>query len=207
MVLIGLSGGFASGKSTVAGMLEARGAVVMDADRIAHEVISVAGPAYPGVVDRFGPGILGPEGRIDRGKLARVVFADPQARRDLEAITHPAIFTEIARRLASLGDQAQVVVLDAALLVETGAHRGPLPMAALVVVAAEVEDQLKRAARQRGIGAKEARARIASQAPIEAKLAAADYVIDNRGGLPELERSVDALWEDVLARFGPGRAG
>jgi dephospho-CoA kinase len=202
VVLIGLSGGFASGKSTVAGMLEARGAVVIDADRIAHEVISARGPAYPAVVDRFGPGILAPDGDIDRGKLARTVFNDPDARRDLEALTHPEIFAEIARRLAAERERAGVVVLDAALLVETGAHRGLLPMAALVVVAAEPEDQIERAARRRGLTRQEARARIASQAPIEAKLAAADYVIDNRGDLAELERNVDALWEDLLARFG-----
>ncbi len=205
MVLIGLSGGFASGKSTVAGMLEARGAMVMDADRIAHEVISVGGPAYWGVVDRFGPGILGPGGRIDRGKLARIVFSDPQARRDLEAITHPEIFAEINQRLASVRDQASIAILDAALLVESGAYQGLLPMKALVVVAAGTEDQLERAARRRGISREQAQARIASQAPIEAKLAAADYVIDNRGGLAELKRSADALWEDLLARFGPDR--
>lgn len=186
-------------------MLADRGAVVIDADRIAHEAIARGGPAYERVVERFGPRILAPDGSIDRAELGGIVFADAASRRDLEAITHPEIYSAIGRRLEGLSGFGGVVVLDAALLVETLPDRGrSLGLQALVVVAAEAQDQIERAVRERGLAAEGVRARLAAQAPEARKLAAADYVLDNRGTLEDLERSVDALWKDLTEP--PGRA-
>jgi len=200
VTLIGLSGGIGSGKSTVARMLAAKGAVVIDADRVAHEILARGGAALPAVVERFGPGVLGPDGGVDRAALRAVVAADPQARRDLEAISHPLIYTEIVRQVgeAALG---AVVVIDAALLVETLGRRR-LGLQALVVVAADEARQIERAVRRSGMTAEEAAALMAAQAPAERKLAAADYVIDNRGGLEDLAAGVDTLWRELSARFG-----
>ena len=199
MILVGLSGGIGSGKSTVARLLEAKGAVVIDADRVGHEVLAPGGPAEASVVERFGGGILGPEGAIDRSRLRSVVFADAGARRDLEAIVHPLIFEEIARRLGAAHPAGALVVIDAPLLVETGA-RAALGLQALIVVSAEQADQIERVVARGGMTAAQASAVIAAQAPAERKLAAADYVVDNRGTLADLEESVDTLWSDLMGK-------
>ena len=201
MLVIGLSGGIASGKSTIARLLAANGATIVDADRSGHEVLARGGPAYQPVLERFGPGVLGGGGEIDRARLGAAVFADPRARRDLEAISHPLIFAEMARRLARAEreDPGGVVVVDAPLLVETGAAR-LLGLRALVVVAADPAQQLSRAV-ARGTTPERAEAVIAAQAPIERKLGAADYILDNRGTLEDLAAGVDTLWADLLARF------
>lgn len=206
MIVIGLTGGIASGKSTVARLLEKRGALVIDADRIGHEVLAPGGPAFEAVVERFGEEILDAGGRVDRAKLGALVFSDPDARRDLEAITHPVIYAEIVRRLDEVRRSDRVVVLDAPLLVETLPDRGrSLGLLALVVVAADVGDQVTRLIGDRGMTGEGARARIGAQAPPERKLAAADYVIDNRGSVEDLEWGVELLWNDLVARFPPGR--
>ena len=205
MTLVGLSGGIGSGKSTVARMLAAKGAVVVDADRIAHEVLAPGGAAVPAVGARFGPGVLGPDGGVDRAALRGVVVADPQARRDLEAITHPLIYAEIVRRIGDAPPDA-VVVIDAALLVET-LGRSRLGLEALVVVAADEARQIERAVRRSGMTAEDAAALMAAQAPPERKLAAADYIIDNRGSLEDLVAGVDTLWRELSTRFGGGAAG
>jgi dephospho-CoA kinase len=185
----------------VARLLESRGAVIVDADRIGHDVLAPGGPAEGPVVERFGREILGPGGAIDRSKLGAIVFSDPQARRDLEALTHPPIFEEIGRRLLAAYPPGTVVVLDAPLLVETRA-RDSVPLAALVVVAADRSQQVERVLARGTMTADQVSAVIAAQAPAERKLAAADYVLDNRGTLEDLEASVATLWADLQARFG-----
>jgi dephospho-CoA kinase len=205
VILIGLSGGIGSGKSTAARLLEARGAVVLDADLIAHEILAPGGAAVGAVTVRFGPEVAGPDGGIDRRRLRSVVFADPAARRDLEAITHPLIYAAMASRLGGTFEPDTVVVVDAPLLVETGG-RDRVGMQALVVVAAEQSQQIERVVARGGMTAEEAAAVIAAQAPAERKLAAADYVLDNRGSLADLEAGVETLWAELLGRFGSQRA-
>lgn len=204
MVVIGLSGGIASGKSTVARLLEARGAEVIDADRIGHAVLEPAGAARDEVVARFGPGVIAPGGGIDRARLAAVVFADPAARRDLEAISHPKIYDEIRRRLARPRPAGSVVVVDAPLIVETGG-RDALGMDALAVVVSTPQAQVERAV-ARGTPRERVLAVMAAQLPQQAKMAAADYLIDNRGSLEDLEASVATFWQDLEARFGASGA-
>jgi dephospho-CoA kinase len=215
-VFVGLTGGIASGKSTVATLLAARGAIVVDADQVGHELLEVGTPVHDAVVERFGPGIVSsdpavPPGTIDRRALATVVFSSTEARRDLEGIVHPGVWYEVAERVDAAREAEdadgvlRVVVFDAPLIVETLPDRGrALGLQALIVVSATVEDQV---ARSLGLGRtdEDVRARIAAQAPPEQKLAAADYVIDNRGTLEDLERSVDALWTDLVERLGARR--
>jgi dephospho-CoA kinase len=201
VIVVGLTGGIASGKSTVAQLLEAKGAVVIDADRISREILAMGRPAYEKVVERFGSLILAGDGSIDRTRLGEFVFADAEARQDLEALTHPEILQEVRHRIAN-AEQDRVVVLDAPLIVEAIGRRGRvLDLDALVVVAAAVEDQLERLAKGRDMPPEDARARMSAQAPVERKLAAADYVIDNRGTLADLRKSVDLLWKDLQARY------
>jgi dephospho-CoA kinase len=213
-VLVGLTGGIASGKSTVARLLEARGAIVVDADRVVHDLMRPGTDVHRAVVERFGESILSADGTIDRRALAGTVFGDsaaPQARRELEAIIHPAVWREVARRAGAAREaeeadgRLRVIVVDAALIVETLADRGrAIGLQALIVVAARVEDQIERSL---GLGrsAEEVEARMAAQAPSEQKLAAADYVVDNRGTLEDLERSVGVLWADLVERLGAAR--
>jgi dephospho-CoA kinase len=201
VILIGLSGGIGSGKSTAARFLEARGAVIVDADRIAHEILAPRGAGVAAVAERFGQGVVGGDGGIDRPKLRSVVFADPAARRDLEAITHPLIYAGLTSRLGGSFGPNTVVVVDAPLLVETGG-RDLLGIQALVVVAAEQSQQIQRVVARGGMTAEEAATVIAAQAPAERKLAAADYVLDNRGSPEALEAGVETLWVELLERFG-----
>jgi dephospho-CoA kinase len=184
VLVVGLTGGIGSGKSTVAALLAERGVVVVDADRIAREVVEPGGPAHDAVIARFGT--------TDRPTIASVVFADPQARADLNAIVHPAVGSEIARRLAEHADTDALLVLDIPLLVETGRDR--YPVAAVVVVDAPVEVAVARLVEQRGMDEADARARIATQATREQRLAAADFVIDNSGSLDRLREEVERCW-------------
>lgn len=202
MILIGLTGGIASGKTTVAGFLKQRGATIIDADRIGHEVMARGGPTYDEVVERFGKEILAPDGTVDRKKLGAIVFSDPSALADHVAITHPHIVREIFSRIDSERSRDGLVVVDAALLVEgLAADRGKsMGLDALVVVSADVEEQIRRMIDHRDLQEDAARSRISSQAAPEKKLAAADYVIDNRGSLEDLERSVETLWQDLMNR-------
>jgi dephospho-CoA kinase len=203
LILIGLTGGIASGKSTVAALLEAKGGAIIDADKIAREILAPGTPAHRKVVERFGQEVLLPSGDIDRAKLGHIVFSDPGARADLESITHPEIYAEISRRLDDHRESDRVVVLDAALLVETMGDRGrALGLDALVVVAASVEDQVSRMMEQRRMPQDDARARMAAQSRQERKMALADYVIDNRGTRETLEQNVDLFWTDLNERFG-----
>lgn len=202
MILIGLTGGIASGKSSVARLLEKKGAVVIDADKVWHELLKQNGPAKQQVIERFGKEILGPHGEVERPKLGKIVFSDSQALKDLEAISHPAIFGEVMRRVEKARSSDGVVVIDAALLVDReGLSGSGFGIQALVVVSANPADQIERQIRDRGASEDDARSRIRAQAPPTTKLAKADYVIDNRGTLEELGASVDTLWRDLLERF------
>ena len=199
MLRTGLTGGLASGKSTVAAFFRELGAFHVDADRIVHELLAPGGAAETEVVARFGRGIVGAGGVIDRKALGTIVFADPRARAELNAIVHPKVRAEIARRLAAHASGpavAPVAIVDAALLVESGI---PLDLDALVVVACDEATQLARAV-GRGLTEEDARARIAAQAPIEAKIATADFVIDNDGSLDETRRRVGAVGGAAPAR-------
>jgi len=194
LVRAGLTGGLASGKSTVAAMFRRLGALHLDADAIAHELLAPGGRAEADVVARFGPGIVGTDGAIDRGALGAIVFADPSALSDLNAIVHPKVREEIARRLAreaSSASPAEVALVDAPLLVEAGMHD---ELDAVVVVTCPPEVQVARAV-ARGMREEDARRRIAAQAPPEAKLAVADVVIDNGGTLEETEAQVRTAWD------------
>lgn len=198
-VLIGLTGGIASGKSTVADLLAARGAAVIDADRLARDVVEPGTSGLAAVVERFGPGVLAPDGSLDRPALGRLVFADPAARRDLEAIIHPAVRARAAALTAAAGEGA-VVVQVIPLLVETGQQDA---FDQVVVVDVPPQVQVARVQARDGLGEAEARARMAAQVSREARLAAADVVITNDGSLADLEVQVDRLW----SRFHDGARG
>ncbi len=192
MLLVGLTGGIGSGKSTVADALAQRGAVVVDADRIAREVVEPGGRAYGPVVERFGPAVLDADKRLDRGALAGVVFADEAARRDLDAITHPAIGQVMLERVAEHADTDRVVVLDIPLL--TPKTRDRWPFAGVIVVDAPVEVAVERLVRFRGFDEADARARIGAQLGREERRSLADVVIDNAGDREALDAQVDRTW-------------
>ena len=200
MLLVGLTGGIGSGKSTVARLLEKRGAVVFDADLLAREAVEPGTPGHAAVIERFGADVLAPGGELDREALASIVFADPSARRDLEEIVHPEVRRLFAEGSEAYRDTDRVVVFSAPLLVETGMHTA---FEILLVVSATVATQIERLMRQRGMSESSIRARIEAQAPLEDKAAVADFLVDNEGTLDELESQVDRLWNDLSAR--PGR--
>jgi len=184
----------------VAQLLQAKGAVVIDADVLGHQVLEAGSPSFASIVDVFGDAILSKDGKIDRAKLGEIVFGDPDKRKQLEAISHPRILEEITQRVDELRDTDQVVVLDAALLVEIVPDRGrSIGLDALVVVSSFPEEQLERMISLRGMSERDAGARIASQGPLEKKLAVADYVIHNRGSLDELGKAVDLFWDDAVS--------
>ncbi len=188
---VGLTGGIGSGKSTVSALLADKGAVVIDYDLLAREVVEVGTPGLAAIVERFGPGVLRPDGSLDRPALGAVVFGDHEARLDLESITHPAI-----GRLAWARDEAapdgSVVVHDHPLLVESGIANF---MDMVVVVDVSEDVQIERLVRLRGMAEDDARARIAAQASRADRRAAADVVIDNSGTPEDLAEAVDALWQ------------
>jgi len=191
MLLVGLTGGLGAGKSTVARMLADRGAVVVDADDLARRAISPGTPGHRKVLEVFGEGVVDEDGSIDRRALAGVVFEDPAARRDLESITHPEVFRLLAEEVERRRETNDVVVFDAALIVETGFDEST---DVLVVVALDPALQLERVV-SRGMDRAEAEARIAAQALPGEREARADEVVRNDGDLADLERQVDALWE------------
>jgi dephospho-CoA kinase len=196
MLRVGLTGGIGSGKSAVTAMLAERGAVVIDADRIAREVVAPGTPGLAALVEEFGPDVLGPDGSLDRERLGRRVFSDPDALARLNAVIHPLVGAQSAQQLAAAEqDGAQVVVQDVPLLVENGLQ-GRYDV--VVVVAAQPVTQLDRLVRLRGMSEADARARIAAQAPLADKLAVATYVIENDGPLSELEPQVDRVWQALL---------
>ena len=197
MLLVGLTGGIGSGKSTVARLLKKRGAVVFDADLLAREAVEPGTPGHAAVIERFGADVLAPGGELDREALASIVFADPSARRDLEEIVHPEVRRLFAEGSEAYRDTDSVVVFSAPLLVETGMHTA---FEILVVVSATVATQIQRLMRQRGMSEPSIRARIDAQAPLEDKAAVADFLVDNEGTLAELQSQVERLWHDLSAR-------
>jgi dephospho-CoA kinase len=201
VLLVGLTGGIGSGKSTVARMLEKRGAVVFDADVLAREVVEPGTPGHAAVIERFGANVLAPGGELDREALASIVFADPAARRDLEAIVHPEVRRRFAEGTEAYKDTEHVVVFSAPLLVETGMHSA---FDMLVVVSASNATQIDRLMRDRGMSEEAVRSRIDAQATPEARAEVADMLLDNEGTLEELEQQVDRLWSDLSARASAG---
>ncbi len=201
----GLTGGIASGKSTVASMFRELGAFIVDADAVAHGLIAPGAPCHRAVVERFGPSIVRQDGTIDRNTLGRIVFGDPASRLALNAILHPVVREELHRLVGereAAGD-TRIAVVDAALLVESGIHR---TLHRLVVVRCGREAQLRRLLARGGLSAADAEARVASQAPLEDKIALADYVIDTETSLEETRAQTRTVWE-ALRRDWDGLFG
>lgn len=199
MLVIGLTGGIGSGKSTVSEMLAERGAVVVDADAIVRDVQQPGTPTFRAMVERFGPGIVADDGTLDRASVADLVFDDPEALADLNAIVHPAVGAEILRRMEELGGSDAVVILDVPLLVESSRA---YPVAGLLVVDVDPEVAVRRLVEQRGMREEDVRSRMARQASREERLARADRVIDNSGTLADLERQVDEAWRWIESLRG-----
>lgn len=194
MRLIGLTGGIAAGKSTVAARLAEHGAIVIDADRVAREVVEPGEPALASIASRFGDRVV-VGGALDRPALGAIVFADPDARRDLERITHPAIQARVAERIAAHADDPRaVVVYDVPLLVEA---RVPHDFDAVVVAHAPAEQRIARLVQLRGVARQEAERRVRAQASDEERLAVADVVVDTSGTMDETIAQVDALWRGI----------
>ena len=190
MLLIGLTGGIGSGKSSVSARLAERGAAVIDADAIVREVQGPGTPVLAAMVERFGPGILAADGTLDRQAVADVVFTDDAALADLNAIVHPAVGAEIARRLEAEAATDHVVILDVPLLVESGRS----DLAAMIVVDVDPAVAVARLVEHRGFRADDAWARIARQVSREDRLAKADLVVDNSGSLADLDAEVARAW-------------
>lgn len=190
MRLIGLTGGIGSGKSSVSGALARRGALVVDADAIVHELQRPGTVVFDEMVERFGPGIVAADGTLDRPAVAAIVFADPEALSDLGGIVHPRVHEEIERRVAEAAGTDQVVVLDIPLLDRNGWPG----LEGTIVVDLDPEVAVERLVAHRGMPEADARARIANQADRQDRLALADFVIDNSGTLEDLEGEVDRAW-------------
>jgi len=205
-LLVGLTGGIATGKSTVAEVFRRLGSVIIDADVLARAVVVPGEPAYDEIVATFGRGILRPDGLLDRQKLGAIVFAAPDAKKRLEAITHPRIRERFARTLAELEarDFAGLVIFDAPVMIESG---NSTAMDRLVVVVTDAATQAQRLTARDALGAAAAEQRMRSQMPVAEKAKLADYVIDNSGArettIAEARRVYAALQADLKAR---GRA-
>lgn len=200
MLKVGLTGGIGAGKSEVSRLLVGHGAVLIDADRIAREVVEPGTPGLAAVVAEFGPGILTPEGTLDRPALGSIVFADPDRLAALNAVVHPLVGARSAELEKAAGPDS-VVVHDVPLLTENGLA----PLYDLVVVVdAAPETQLDRLVRLRGMSEKDARARMAAQAAREQRRAVADLVIDNDGPVEALQAQVRTVWAELVRRAEAG---
>jgi dephospho-CoA kinase len=196
---IGLTGGIASGKSTVGRSFRALGATVVDADEVAREVVARGSDGLAEIVDAFGAGVLAADGALDRKALAAIVFEDEGARRRLERITHPRIFARSMQLMAEAAGRGDALAIyEAALLVENGSYK---MMQALVVVAAQEATQIARVCARDGVDEAAARARLAAQLPLDQKVAVADYVIWNDGDRDALEARTREVHAALLARF------
>src|SRR5215207_2622495 len=195
--LVGLTGGIGSGKSTVAGLLQAKGATVVDADEVARAVVEPGEPALAKLVQRFGDRILDAGGRLDRPALAAIAFADEDGRKALGEITWPAIGEEFERRIREAPEDA-IVICDVPLLVESKAAAAR-PYIGVVVVEAPLDLRLARL-EVRGVPRDDAQRRMAAQATDEERRAVATHLIDNGGDLDSLSRQVDDVWVDLLTR-------
>lgn len=195
--LIGITGGIGAGKSLVADLFRQAGGVVVDADLLAREVTAPGSEALKEIVESFGRRVLDERGRLDRAELGRIVFENLEARRRLEAITHPAIASAARARFEALGRQGhRLLFYEAALLVETGRHR---EMDALVVVRADDEVRIQRLMRRDNISREEVEKRLAAQAPQVEKVAVADYLIDNSGSVEQTRAQVEEIWRRITS--------
>lgn len=202
MIAVGLTGGIGSGKSTVASGFVRRGAVLIDADAIVRDQQVPSSPVFIEMVERFGNRIVASDGTLDRGAVASIVFADPDALADLNAITHPPVGQEIRRRISELEGTDRLIVLDIPLLAE-GLAKGRRPRyrtGGILVVDTPTDVAVERLVSSRGFAADDARARIAAQLSREERLAIAGWVIDNSGSLDQLEHAIDAAftWASAL---------
>jgi len=202
MLLVGLTGGIGSGKSTVARLLAERGAVVIDADDLARQAVAPGTDGFNLAVQTFGRDILTAEGDLDRRRLGEVVFADATRRRELEAIVHPEVARLFVETVEPYRTTGQVVVYSVPLLVERGMADA---FDVVVVVVADADRRVKRVVRDRGLDPDEVRARIAAQVTDDERSRVADVLLDNDGEPSELERQVDRLWSDLATRAAAGR--
>lgn len=202
-LVIGLTGNISTGKSTVARMLAELGAEVIDADRVAHEVMRAGTPAHARIVEAFGPQVLAPDGEIDRARLGAIVFADPGSLARLESIVHPATLAVIDRRITTTA--AQVVVVEAIKLIEAGMADA---CASVWVTTCRQEQQVARIVQGRGSSQAEAEQRVRAQPPQGEKIARADVVVDTSGSLAWTREQVQAAWDRVVRvrRVGRGES-
>lgn len=200
--VVGLTGGIATGKSTVAGLFREMGVPVVQADALAHEVMSPGGAAHEQIVQCFGPRVLGENGHVDRKWLGEVVFGDATKRMALNAIVHPKVAALSAERIAACsGPEVPYVVYEAALLVEVGRHKD---FDALIVVHSDPKLQAQRLATRDGLSPQAVQARLDAQAPAQKKLAVADIVVHNQGTIAELREEVHKAHETLSILFGQG---
>ena len=201
MILLGLTGGIGSGKSTVSALLAARGAVIVDADAIVRELQAPGSPLLVRLAEEFGAGIIAADGSLDRAALAAVAFGDDEALKRLNGIVHPAVGAEMARRIDAEREGERVVVLDIPLLAENPREG----LCGIVVVDVPVDVAVARLVEHRGFSEADARSRVAAQIDREKRLAIADVVVENSGDLAALEEQVDAvwLWATALPPAGP----
>lgn len=200
-MVLGVTGGIATGKSSVAEQFRRRGAPVVSADELARQAVLPGTAGLQAIIERFGRSVLTENGELDREQLARLIFADDSARRDLNRITHPAIARLAEKRLAELVESgAGLIIYEAPLLFEAGAESR---VDKVLVVTATFEAQRKRLMQRDQIGAAEAEARIAAQMPLAEKVERADYIIDNSGTPEQTAARVDALWRDLLRTVSP----
>lgn len=197
LLIIGLTGNIATGKSTILAYLADKGAYIIDADKLAHAVIEPGGPAYQPVIDEFGRGILHPDGTVDRKALGAIVFADPVLLHKLEQIIHPLVFARIVELVSRA--PSNVIILEAVKLLEAG------PMVSqcdeVWVVTTRPDVQLRRLIEQRGMDAETAQQRMRMQSPQAAKVNQADRVIDNSGSLENLYSQLDTIWEALKVKY------
>jgi dephospho-CoA kinase len=199
MLHAGLTGNIASGKSCAAAVFAGLGAHVIDADRVAHELLALGTETYDRIVHAFGDGILKPDREIDRKRLAQIVFFDSGKRLLLNRLVHPEIGSEIRRRIIELEQSSSkgIVIVDAALMVESGGYK---MYHRLIVVTCDPALQISRLRNRDGLTEKEARARIESQMPVDEKLKLADYVIETSGTMDQTRDQVEAVYRDLLAQ-------
>ncbi len=195
MILVGLTGGIGSGKSTVSSLLEGRGAIIIDADAIVREVQLPGSPVLAELASKFGPEVLASDGSLDRQAVANIVFTDPEALKSLNAIVHPAVGKEMNRRMIEQRTTKNVVILDIPLLTENPREG----LQGKIVVDVPVEVQVERLINFRGFDEADARARISRQATREQRLLTADFVIDNSHDLESLIPQIDKVWDWLVS--------
>lgn len=197
MKRVGLTGGIASGKSTVCEMLRSKGASILDADLVAHSLIRKGKPSYAQVLESFGQDILGPDGEIDRGQLGNLVFGSPERMNVLTRILHPEVIRQILKELAKIEHEMPEarVIVDASVMIESGFYKS---FQYLVVVSCRPEQQLERLRVRSNLLEEQIRQRIASQIALEQKIKFADWVIDNSGSMDATRMQVDRLWDELV---------